>query len=95
MIAVDQDLLGKQGDRVYQMGPLQTWAKPLSGGDLAVGLFNGIRVPAKITLKLSSVGWHGEATARDLWAHRNIGKIHNEYTVMVPGHGVVMLRLSH
>lgn len=95
LIAVDQDPLGKQGDRAYQIGPLQVWTKLLSGGDVAVGLFNGIRVPAKMTLKLESVGWHGAATARDLWAHRNLGEIHGEYTAMVPGHGVVMLRLSH
>lgn len=94
VIAVDQDPLGKEGDRAYEAGPLQVWTRPLSGGDLAVGLFNGIRSPAKMTLKLSVAGWHSPAAARDLWAHRNIEEIHREYTVMVPAHGVVMLRLS-
>ena len=94
VIAVDQDRLGKEGDRAYETGPLQVWTKPLAGGDLAVGLFNGIHSPAKMTLNLSAVGWHGPAEARDLWAHRNLGEIHGEYSVLVPGHGVVMLRLS-
>jgi alpha-galactosidase len=94
VIAVDQDPLGKEGDRAYESGPLQVWTKPLSGGGLAVGLFNGIGSPAKMTLNLNEAGWHGPAVARDLWAHRNLGEIHGEYTVMVPGHGVVMLRLS-
>lgn len=94
VIAVDQDSLGKQGDRAYETGPLEVWSKRLAGGDLAVGLFNGIRLPTEITLKLNSVGWHGQAVARDLWAHREIGEVHGEYTVMVPAHGVVMLRLS-
>jgi len=31
---------GKQGDRVSEVGPLEIWAKPLKGGDEAVGLFN-------------------------------------------------------
>lgn len=95
VIAVDQDSLGKQGDRAYQKGPLQVWTRTLSGGDLAVGLFNGIRSPARITLNLEEAGWHGPAQARDLWAHRDIGVLHGSYTVMVHGHGVVMLRLSH
>ena len=95
VIAVDRDSLGKQGDRAYQTGPLQAWTRPLRGGDLAVGLFNVTHSPAKIPLSLNAVGWHGPAYARDLWAHRNLGQIHGEYTVMVPGHGVAMLRLSH
>lgn len=94
VIAVDQDPLGKGGDRAYQTGPLEVWTKPLSGGDLAVGLFNRLGSPTEMTLRLSAVGWQTPAEARDLWAHRNIGIIHDHYTVMVPGHGVVMLRLS-
>lgn len=95
VIAVDQDRLGKEGDRAYESGPLQVWTKPLSGGDVAVGLFNGIRSPARMTLSLSAIGWRGPAAVRDLWAHRNLGEIRGEYTVIVPGHGVVMLRLRH
>ena len=44
VIAVDQDALGKAGDRVWQEGPLEVWAKPLSGGEVAVGLVNQTRV---------------------------------------------------
>ncbi|MDR5728221.1 MAG: glycoside hydrolase family 27 protein [Terriglobia bacterium] len=95
VIAVDQDPLGKQGDRAYETGPLEVWSKPLSGGDLAIGLFNEIRMPTEMTLKLADVGWHGPAAARDLWTHSDIGVLRGEYTVMVPAHGVVMLRLSH
>jgi alpha-galactosidase len=95
VIAVDQDPQGKQGDRAYQTGPLEVWTKPLSGSNLAVGMFNKTRVPTEMTLKLKAVGWHGQAMARDLWAHRDIGQINGSYTVMVPAHGVVMLQLSH
>jgi alpha-galactosidase len=94
VVAIDQDPLGKQGDRAHETGPLEVWSKPLAGGDLAVGLFNGIRLPTEMTLNLNAVGWHGPAKARDLWTHREIGVIDGEYRVMVPAHGVVMLRLS-
>lgn len=95
VIAVDQDSLGKQGDRAYEDGPLQVWTRPLSGGDLAVALFNGTGDPTKMTLRLEDVGWHGPAAARDLWAHKDVGTLRGDYTVMVPGQGVVMLRLTH
>ncbi len=95
VIAVDQDPPGKQGDRAYATGPLEVWSKPLTGGAVAVGLFNRIKSPTRMTLRLSGIGWHGPAAARDLWNHQNIGVLSGEYTVMVPAHGVVMLRLSH
>lgn len=94
VIAVDQDTLGREGDRAYETGPLEVWSRPLAGGDLAVALFNGIGSPTTMTLRLAGVGWHGPAAARDLWAHRDLGAIRGDYTIMVHAHGVVMLRLS-
>lgn len=94
VIAVDQDPLGKAGDRAYEEGPLEVWTKPLSRGDVAVGLFNRLSAPTQMTLSLERIGWSGQASARDLWAHKNVGAIHGNYTVMVPAHGVVLLRLS-
>ncbi len=40
VLAVNQDVLGKQGIRVSQTYGLEVWAKDLSGGAKAVGLFN-------------------------------------------------------
>lgn len=95
VIAVDQDPLGKQGDRAYAEGPLEVWSKPLEGGDMAVALFNRIKGATRMTLRLEAVGWHGPAMARNLWTHDSVGTISGTYTVTVPGHGVVMLRLTH
>lgn len=95
IIAVDQDRLGRPGDRAYAEGPLEVWSKPLEGGDMAVALFNRIRGATRMTLRLDAIGWHGPAMARNLWTHESVGAISGKYTVTVPGHGVVMLRLSH
>ena len=56
VIAVDQDKLGAQGDRVSQNGDLEVWSKPLSGGGVAVGLFNRGTSTAEISLLLSDLG---------------------------------------
>jgi alpha-galactosidase len=69
VIAINQDPLARAGDRAYQTGPLEVSTKPLAGGDVAVGLFNRLRSRTEMTLNLSAAGWHGPATARDLWAH--------------------------
>jgi alpha-galactosidase len=94
VIAIDQDKLGRQGDRVSEVGPVEIWAKPLQGGDKAIGLFNRDDTALPITLKLSDVGFAGGAKARDIWQAKDLGKINGSYTVTVPRHGVVLLRLT-
>ena len=94
VIAIDQDPLGKQGDRVSEVGPVEIWAKALKGGDKAVGLFNRDDTALPITVKLSDVGFADGAKARDIWQAKDLGKLQGSYTVSVPRHGVVLLRLS-
>ena len=95
IIAVDQDPLGKQGDRAYADGPLEVWARPLEGGAMAVALFNRTTGATHMTLRLKDVGWQGPAAARNLWTHEDAGVLNGETTVVVPGRGVVMMRLTH
>jgi len=94
VIAVDQDALGKQGDRVSATGPYEIWMKPLQDGSRAVALFNRSEAVYPITVNLQSVGFDGPARARDLWSHKDLGTLQTSYTAVVPKHGVVMLRLS-
>ena len=94
VIAIDQDSLGKQGDRVSEVGPVEIWAKPLKGGAKAIGLFNRDDTALPITLKLSDVGFSGGAKARDIWQAKDLGKLQGTYTATVPRHGVVLLLLT-
>ena len=94
VIAVDQDKLGVQGDRVHAEGPYEMWMKPLSGGAKAVALFNRNGYPYPMTVEFSAAGFNGPVQARDLWAHQDLGSLSGSYTVSVPPHGVVMLRIS-
>jgi alpha-galactosidase len=94
VIAVDQDALGKQGDRVWAEGPTEIWAKPLSGGAKAIALFNRAPDPKSITLNLSDVGFGANAKMRDLWTGKEVSAANGSYTVLIPKHGVVLLRVS-
>ena len=93
VIAVDQDQLGVEGDRVTAVGPFEVWMKPLQGGAKAVALFNRSWYDYPITVQLDA-GRDGPIYARDLWSHKNWERC----TVPIPpwcsSHGVVMLRLS-
>ena len=94
VIAVDQDALGVQGDRVHATGPFEVWMKPLQDGSKAVALFNRSESDYPITVQLKDVGFDGPVQARDLWSHADLGTLNGSYTVVVPRHGVVMLRLK-
>ena len=94
VIAVDQDKDGKQGRRIAKSGDQEVWVRPLSGGAQAIGLFNRGDAPAKITAKWSDLGLKAHAHARDLWAHSDLKLDGEEYSVTVPAHGVVMLRIA-
>jgi alpha-galactosidase len=94
VIAIDQDPLGKQGDRVSAVGPVEIWSKPLQGGAKAVALFNRDDTALPVTLKLSDVGFGGGAKARDIWQSKDLGTLQGSYTATVPRHGVVLLRLT-
>jgi alpha-galactosidase len=94
VIAVDQDKLGKQGYRVSEVGPLEIWEKPLSGGAKAVALFNRGESASPITLELKSVGFGVGAKLHDLWAGKDVMATGGSYTVQVPAHGAAVLKVS-
>ena len=92
VIAVNQDPLGKQGYRASRDGDAEVWARPLQGGDWAVGLFNRGDTPRKITARWKDIGAAPELRVRDLWAHEDRGPIKNEISAEVAPHGVVLVR---
>ena len=95
VIAVDQDSLGVQGHRVAKEGNSEVWIKPLSGGALAVLLFNRGTAPAMIrahAAQLPSVP--GRGRIRDLWAHKDRGRWSGNIEATVEPHGVAMFRID-
>ena len=96
VIAVDQDSLGVQGWLAAQPAPdLQVWMKPLRDGSRAVALVNRTEAAAEIAVEWSAIGLRpGAAAVRDLWAHRDVGRVANRYAAQVPPHGVVMVRIT-
>jgi alpha-galactosidase len=95
VIAVDQDAAGVQGHRVWQEGSLEIWAKPLADGSHAVGLFNRTEAAYPMTLDFSMIGTSGSVNIRDLWEHKDVGTKSGSYSVEVPMHGVILLKVTH
>ncbi|GAB4339007.1 MAG: NPCBM/NEW2 domain-containing protein [Dehalococcoidia bacterium] len=94
VLEVNQDPLGRQGTRVAAKGRTEVWARPLSDGTLAVGLFNRDRRPATVTAKWSDLGLEGPQPVRDLWQRADRGTFDREYAIEIPGHGAAMLKIG-
>jgi alpha-galactosidase len=95
VIAVNQDPLGKQGRRVRKDATTEVWSKQMKDGSRAVVLFNRGSAAGDISFKWEEIGYPGhlQATVRDLWAKKEIGKTSGEFSATVPSHGVVMVRV--
>ena len=94
VIAIDQDALGKEASRISKNGDLEVWARPLSGGSQAVGLFNRGTQTAKITAARSDLRVTGDFTVRDLWANADKGPFKDEFSADVPSHGVMLINFE-
>lgn len=94
IIAIDQDLLGQQGERISADGPMEVWSRHLVNGDIAVALFNRGESQATMSFHPADLGVSGDY-ARNLWSHKDLGILGATYTADVPRHGVVVLRFTH
>jgi len=90
VIAIDQDLLGRQGDRVTAAGPLEVWSKPLQDGSLAVALFNRGHDDEPMSLPMQALGLGPASKIHNVWNPSNAGR----GPWVVPKHGVVLLRIT-
>jgi alpha-galactosidase len=101
VIAIDQDTIGRQGDRIYAEGPIEIWAKPLKGAPghkaAALAIFNFGETASEmrgISLHLKEAGFPSTATAHDVWNAKDLGPITDTTKFSVPRHGVVLLLLK-
>jgi len=95
VIGVDQDSAGVQGHRVWKDGDREVWSKPLADGSRAVLLWNRGSTAATISVDWAMLGYPASLTmkARDLWLHKDLGRIGGRFTASVPSHDVVMITL--
>jgi len=86
-IAIDQDSLGKQGDRLYESGDFDVWTKPLSGGRVAVGFFNRSWSVRDVSVDLAQIGFPKGASVRDVWKQKDLGRRSGVVVDTLPKHG--------
>ena len=91
VIAIDQDALGMQGERVYQTGDFSVWTKKLTGGRIAIGIFNSAWSGFDPTVDLAKIGLPRGARLHDAWIGKDLGVKTGKFMIRIKGHGVRLL----
>jgi alpha-galactosidase len=95
VLAVNQDPLGQAAARIASDTWTQVWARPLSDGTMAVGLFNRAPVPMPVGIKFADIGLADSQPVRFLWTQKDLATATNNlYETTVPRHGVVFVKIG-
>ncbi|MCC6682466.1 MAG: NPCBM/NEW2 domain-containing protein [Phycisphaeraceae bacterium] len=93
VLELNQDPLGHQAVPVTRDERSEVWAKDLEDGAIAVGLFNVSYEPQTVSASWSDLNIVGKQMVRDLWRRKDLGAFEGHFTVKVPPHGVVLVRM--
>jgi alpha-galactosidase len=93
VIAVDQDLLGKQARIVRHTEGDFVLLKELEDGSKALGLFNLKNETASVRVSFDEIGLGGKQLFRDLWRQKELGTTENFFQAEIPAHGVSLVRI--
>lgn len=106
VIAVNQDKLGIQGLKFAAEDGLEFWFKPLADNDWAFCVLNRSTADKQYVIDWQKFNLYDEVskrftdfdskvyTIRNLWTNQNEGDTKKVRPVTIPGHDVVMYRLS-
>jgi len=96
VIAIDQDKLGRQGERAYTDGEVEVWTRHLAGGALAVAVFNAgdTRYSTHpFHLDLGKLGLHGAQLGKDLWTGKTV-ELTDHQPIELASHDVLLVRVG-
>jgi alpha-galactosidase len=95
MLAIDQDSLGQRGKRIsLSSGSQEVWAKDLSGGRKAVGLFNHATADQMVSVSWAQLGLSSTPAVRDVWQHSSVPASGTGLSMTVPYGGALLFVLS-
>jgi alpha-galactosidase len=106
VIALNQDALGVQALRHAARDGVEYWFKPLSGGDWALMVLNRNAAPRAVSFDWAAESVRDDLSRRDagfdktryalrdLWLGRDAGLTDRPLRAELPGHDVLVLRLT-
>ena len=92
VLEINQDPMGRQAVPVIRQDSIQVWVKPMVNGRKAFGVFNLSRKTVHYRIPLNKLECTGKVALRDVWRQRDLGTFEKAYSVVIPPHGVVLVR---
>ncbi len=94
VLAINQDVLGKQAKPIFRTDEIQIWVKELEDGSKSVGLYNLTKKSQKIDVKWSDLNMDKKLKVRDSWRQKDLGVFEDGFEKLVPPHGVVLIKVE-
>jgi alpha-galactosidase len=94
VIDIDQDMLGRQAQKVIDENNFQVWVKTMADGSHIIGVFNLNDSYAGYMLKFNKVGINKSSLIRDVWRQKNIGRNLSQVAFNIPPHGVRLIKVT-
>lgn len=93
VIALNQDALAKQCERKINDDTWNVFIKQLINGDYALAILNRSEKAQRYTLKFSELGLLGKYEIRDLWNHKELGKM-LQWNGLILSHETKLFRIK-
>jgi alpha-galactosidase len=95
-LAIDQDVLGKEGWRFRAEPSHEIWVRELAGGEWAVALLNTGKATAELEIDFSHGWWFlgADCSVRDIWSKQDVGTTKQVFRKRLDSHDVALLRLK-
>jgi hypothetical protein len=95
VLAVNQDAQGSRGVQVAKQGNTEVWKKAMSGGRVAVALFNhDSSQDDSVSVTFSTLGVTGTPAVRDLWQRADVTGMTSGISASVPYTGALLYLLT-
>lgn len=93
IIAINQDTLGRQAQRIIHNDNQDVFLRPLANGDYAVAILNRTMKAQKYVLDLLNIGLGGKYDFYDVWKHQTVAR-GKSWTGEIAGHETKVFRLK-
>jgi alpha-galactosidase len=94
VIAVNQDVLGKQAHLVLTGDDYQVYVKELADGSKAVGVFNLSEKYKPVTINWQDLHVGSVKQVRDIWRQKNMAAVKPTFNYTLAPHGTVLMKVQ-
>ncbi|WP_028298506.1 glycoside hydrolase family 27 protein [Olivibacter sitiensis] len=98
LISIHQDPALQQAKCISAEGGIEIWEKTLfseKGKTTAIAIMNRNEEKVKYQVSPKKLNAGRTCMIRDLWLHKDLGELGKERSLVLPAHGIIVLKIEH